>query len=87
MRGSPTVIRKVAISLILQPRDHFIHTIPTLRGEFVCRVSDRVINLNIKDLVTAQAALAREHEVRQADEGAHDLEYGLRNFIPPSFDG
>jgi hypothetical protein len=43
-----------------------------------------VININIKDLITAQAALAREHEVRQADEGPHDLEYGLRNFIPPS---
>jgi hypothetical protein len=47
-------------------------------------VSGRVINLNVKDLISAQAALAREHEVRQADEAVHDLEYGLRNFIPPS---
>jgi hypothetical protein len=57
---------------------------PTLREEFVCAVSGRLINLNIKDLISAQAALAREDEICQADEGPHDLECGVRNFIPLS---
>jgi hypothetical protein len=68
----------------MQPRDHFIHTMPTLREEFVCAVSGRLINLTIKYLTSTQAALAREDEVREADEGPHDLEYGLKTLIPLS---
>jgi hypothetical protein len=74
MRGATTVICKAAIALILWPRAHFIHTIPTLREEFVCAISGRVINLNIQYLISTQAALAREDEVRQAEDGPHEVE-------------
>jgi hypothetical protein len=84
MRGATTVIRKVAIALILRPRGHFIHTMPTLREEFVCAISGRLISLNIQYLFSTQAALAREDEVRHAEDGPREVEHGLRTFIPPS---
>jgi hypothetical protein len=38
LQSCTTLIRKVLISLILQPRDDFIHPLITLREEFICAV-------------------------------------------------
>jgi hypothetical protein len=51
---STTPFPKVLISLILQPRDPFIHQLTTLRDEFICAVSGRWINLNLKFRAQAQ---------------------------------
>jgi hypothetical protein len=47
LQGCTTLIRKVLISLILQPRDHFIHQLRTIREEHICVVFGRLVNLNI----------------------------------------
>jgi hypothetical protein len=84
LQGATTRIRKVAIALILQGREHFIHQMPTLREEFVCAISGRLINLNIKYLAQTERTFAQEDEL-QADAGDQEpKEYGLRTFIPPS---
>jgi hypothetical protein len=54
LRGCTTLIRKVLISLILQPRDHFADQLITLREEFICAVFGRLVNLNIKFIAQAQ---------------------------------
>jgi hypothetical protein len=54
LQGCTTFIQKVLISLILQPRDHFIHQLITLREEFVCAGFGRLVNLNIKFIAQAQ---------------------------------
>jgi hypothetical protein len=82
-QGATTVIRKCAMALIMQPRGHFLHALSTLREEFICAVEDRLINLNIKFLIGAQRAMAREDEVR-GDADVVEKEYGLRTFIPAS---
>jgi hypothetical protein len=38
LQGCTTLIRKVLISLILKPRDHFVHQLIILREEFICAV-------------------------------------------------
>jgi hypothetical protein len=71
---------------MLQPRQHFIYSLETLREEFLCATDGRLVNVHVKWLLGAQAtSLAREHEVR--GEGNHDnqvSELGLRSFIPSS---
>jgi DNA polymerase III delta prime subunit len=85
LQGSTTLIRKVLISLILQPRDHFIHQLTTLREEFICAVSGRLINLTITFRSRAQRrCFAREDEIRGENSDNCPKEYGLRTFIPPS---
>jgi hypothetical protein len=37
-QGCTALILKVLISLILQPQDHFIHQLISLREEFICAV-------------------------------------------------
>jgi hypothetical protein len=54
LQGRTTLIRKVLISLILQPQDHFIHQLIALREEFICAVFGRLVNLNIKFLAQTQ---------------------------------
>jgi hypothetical protein len=84
-RRSPTIIRKCLISLILQPRNHFIHQLMSLREEFICAVSGRLINLRIKFLAQAERRyFAREDEIRNQNLDENRKEYGLRTFIPPS---
>jgi hypothetical protein len=86
MHGSTKRIRKALICLMLQPRDHFIHSLETLREEFICSVSGRLVNMAIHWLLAAQHSyFAREDELRGIDgteEGAK--EFGLRSFIPSS---
>jgi hypothetical protein len=38
LQSCTTLIRKMLISLMLQPRDHFIHPLITLPEEFICAV-------------------------------------------------
>jgi hypothetical protein len=84
-QGASTRIRKALISLILQPRDHFIHQLTTLREEFVCAVSGRLVNLRIRFLAKAQRSyFAREDEIRGQTAEGMPKEYGMRTFIPPS---
>jgi hypothetical protein len=47
LQGCTTFIRKVLISLALQPGDHFIHQLITLRKEFICAAFGCLVNLNI----------------------------------------
>jgi hypothetical protein len=78
-----TLIRKTAIALVLQPREHFIHAMAMLREEFICAVSGRLSNLRIKFLAQAEKRyFVREDEVRAGDVG--EKEYGMRAFIPAS---
>jgi hypothetical protein len=83
-QGATALIRKAAIGLVMQRRDHFIRAMPTLREEFTCAVSGRLINLNIKYLIRAQKILDREDELRRGEDSEEPREYGLRNFVPPS---
>jgi hypothetical protein len=77
-------IRKVLISLMLQPRDRFIHQLTTLREEFVCAVYGRLINITITFLAQAQRrCFAREDKIRNKNSDGVPKEYGLRTFIPP----
>jgi hypothetical protein len=85
LQGCTTPIRKMLISLILQPRDHFIHQLSTLREEFTCAVFGDLVNLNIEFIVQVQKRdFAREDESLDQDpEGSQktmDLE---RSFHPP----
>jgi hypothetical protein len=54
LQGCTTLIRKVLISFILQPRHHFIHQLITLREAFICAVFGRLVSLNIKFIAQAQ---------------------------------
>jgi hypothetical protein len=84
-QGATTLIRKVLISLVFQPRHYFLHQFPTLREEFICAVSGRLVNLSIKFLEHAQRRYyAREDEIRHQFEGDGTKDYGMRTFIPPS---
>jgi hypothetical protein len=75
-RGEPpgktsALIRKVLISLALQPRDHFIYQLGTLRVEFIYAVSGRLTNLKIKFLEQVKRRyLAREDEIRAAHQNS-----------------
>jgi hypothetical protein len=85
LQGCMTLIRKVLISLILQPQDHFIHELITLREEFICAIFGRLVNLNIKFIAQAQRRyFAREDEILDQNPEGTPKEYGLRVFIPPS---
>jgi hypothetical protein len=53
LQGCTTLIPKVLISLILQPRGHFIRQLITLREEFISVAFGRVVNLNIKFIASA----------------------------------
>jgi hypothetical protein len=54
----------VLISLILQPRFHFIHQLIALPEEFICAVFGRLVNLNIKFIAQTQRRyFAREDEI------------------------
>jgi hypothetical protein len=75
----------VLISLILQPRDHFIHQLITLREELTCAIFGRLVNLNIKFIAQAQRGyFAREDEILDQNPEGNPKEYGLRTFIPLS---
>jgi hypothetical protein len=54
LQGSTTLIRKGLMSFILEPRDHFIRQLITLREESLCAGFGRLISLNIKILTQAQ---------------------------------
>jgi hypothetical protein len=85
LQGCTTLIRKVLISLILQPRDHFFHQLITLREEFICAIFSRLVILNIKFIAQAQRGyFAREDEILDENPEESPKEYGLRTFIPPS---
>jgi hypothetical protein len=79
-----SLIRTTLISLALQKRSHFIHQFPTLRDEFICAGSGRIVNMSIQFHIRSQKTLGREDEMRIPTPEGSDKEYGLRNFIPPS---
>jgi hypothetical protein len=75
----------VLISLILQPLDHFIHQLITLRKEFICAGFSRLVDLNIKFIAQAQRRyFVREDEIMDQNPEGNPNEHGLRTFIPPS---
>jgi hypothetical protein len=83
LQVSTSLIGKVLIVLILQPRDHFIHELATLREQFIYAVYGRLINLDIKYLAQAQRrCFAREDEIRDENSDGVPKESGLRTFIP-----
>jgi hypothetical protein len=85
LHGSTTLIQKVLITLIVQPRDHFVHELGTLGAEFICAVYGRLIDMDIKYLAQAQRRyLAWEDEIRDEKLDGVPKEYSLRTFIPPS---
>jgi hypothetical protein len=47
-------MRKALIAFVLQSREHFLHQMPTLREEFICAISGRLININIKSRPSAR---------------------------------
>jgi hypothetical protein len=73
------------MSLALQPRDHFIHRLTTLREEIICAVCGRLIDLKMTFLAQAQRrCFAREDEIRADDCEDSSKENGLQTFIPLS---
>jgi hypothetical protein len=75
----------VLISVSLQPRDHFIHQLITLREEFIYSAFGRLVNLNIKFITQTQRRyFAREDEILDQNPERSPKGYGLRTFIPPS---
>jgi hypothetical protein len=80
-----TQIRKVLISLMLQPRTHFLHSMETLREEFLCATYGRLVNIQVKWLLAAQHLRARQDEISTPETNEdQEREYGLRTFIPAS---
>lgn len=77
------MIRKYAMAVVMQPRGHFVHVLSTLREEFVCAVTGRLINLNSRFLMGVQRAMAREDEVRR-DAHVMDKSFGLHPLVPCS---
>jgi hypothetical protein len=70
------------MSLILQPRDHFVHQLKTLREEFICAVSGRLVNLTITFLSWVQKrCFQREDAIRGKNSDGSPKEYGLRTCI------
>jgi hypothetical protein len=71
---------------MLQPFDHFIHALETLRKEFICIISGRLVNIAINWLLAAQRSYwAREDEIRRIDGAENSQkEFGWRSFIPSS---
>jgi hypothetical protein len=85
LQSYTTLIRKVLISLILQPPDHFIHQLITLREETICAVVGRLANLNIKFIAQAQRRyFAREDEIldQNPEEVQRNMDLG-RSFHHP----
>jgi hypothetical protein len=79
-----TQIRRVIISLMLQPRGYFIHSMETLREEFLCATYGRLVNIQVKWLLSAQhAIMARQDEI-SGDHMDEEKEFGLRTIIPAS---
>jgi hypothetical protein len=75
----------VLISLVLQPRNLFIHQLRTLREELVSAVLDRLVNLKIKFLAQIQKqCFAGEYEILDQNPDERSKEYGPITFIPPS---
>jgi hypothetical protein len=58
----------------------------TLREEFLCATYGRLVNIQVKRLLSAQHVLmAREDEISGHDViEQQEKEYGLRTFIPAS---
>jgi hypothetical protein len=72
------------ISLILQPRDHFVHQFKNLRAEFICAVYDRLMNWSENHLAQAQRRCFARVDKNRGNHFEHSpKEYGLRNIIPP----
>jgi hypothetical protein len=85
LQGCTMLIRKVLIFLILQPRDHFIHQLITLRKEFICAVFGRLVNLNIKFVAQTQRQyFAKEDEILDQNPEENPKEYGFGTSIPAS---
>jgi hypothetical protein len=85
LRGVMTLIRKRLISLVVQEGHHFIHKLITLREGFICSISGRLANLQVKFLASAQKRhFAREDEIRAQLPEDQPKEYGMRTFIPSS---
>jgi hypothetical protein len=78
-----TLMRKSLIALVMQPRGYFLHEMGTLREEFICALSGRLVNLNIKYLAEMEKDLFQEDKIRADGEDA-EKEFGIRTFIPPS---
>jgi hypothetical protein len=75
----------VLISLILQPRYHFIHQLITLREHFIYAAFGRLVNLNIKFMAQAQRRyFAREDEILDQNPEGSPKEYWFRTFVPRS---
>jgi hypothetical protein len=86
IQGSTTRIGKVSICLISQGRDHFSDGLETLREEFLCHVSRRLVNISLKWMLAAQRIyLATEDEIRESEGRENgEEEFGLRIVIPDS---
>jgi hypothetical protein len=67
--------------LVLQEWHSFIHKLGTLREEFVCAVSERLLSLKIKFLTNAEKRhFAREDEIRCQIANDEPQKHGLRMF-------
>jgi hypothetical protein len=55
-QGATTIMRKCLIALVMQPHQHFLHTMATLREELLCAVAGRLIDINIKYLAEREKA-------------------------------
>jgi hypothetical protein len=85
LQGCTTLIRKMLVSFILQPRDHFIRQLITLREEFTCVIFGRLVNLNIKFIAQAQKGyLARENDILDQDPDGSPRNMHLEHSFHPT---
>jgi hypothetical protein len=68
---------------MLQSRDHFIQGIETLREEFICAVSGRLVNIATNWLLAAQCShFSREDEIRaMGNDDSPEKEFGFQSFL------
>ena len=79
-----TKIRHALICLLLRPRDHFIHQLPSLREEYLCATFGRLSNIYLQyNLKCQKNFFQREDEIDHPDDD--EKEYGIKSFISPSF--
>ena len=79
-----TKIRHSLICLLLRPRNHFIHQIPSLREEYLCATFGRLANISLQyNLKCQRNYFQREDEIDSPDDD--EKEYGIKSFISPSF--
>jgi hypothetical protein len=70
-----SIIRRVLICLLFQPRDHLLQQLTMLREEFICALSERLSNIQVSHLINAE----RQHFTREDESMIRCLKTSPKN--------